>query len=113
MNLLKRICDLKSIAMDIDARYFFFIFNAAELNLRCIRTRLTFIRNIFFLNRISDLRIDFVLRCYTVLLILHIQVLRTEFVFYSIFLTFARGVLLPAFFFVVGVSAKSHMLVEK
>jgi hypothetical protein len=32
----------------------------------------------FVLNRVCDLKIDFVLRCYTLLLILHIQVLRTE-----------------------------------
>ena len=32
----------------------------------------------FFSNRISDLKLDFVLRWYTVFLILHVQVLRTE-----------------------------------
>jgi hypothetical protein len=39
----------------------------------------------FVLNRISDLKIDFVIRCYTVFLILHVQVLRTEVLLYCIF----------------------------
>ena len=69
----------KSIVIDIDARYFVsLIFIAAERNLCCTRFCLTLIRDIFVLNRIPDLKIDFVLRCYTVLLILHVQVLRTE-----------------------------------
>jgi len=45
--------------------------------------------------------------------ILHIPVLRTEFVLYSICLTFARGILVPAFFVVVGVSSQSHMCFSK
>ena len=86
---------------------FFHILNFVER--RYTRLCLTLIRDIF-VNRISDYKIDFVWLSHAVFHILHIPVLRTEFVLYSICLTFARGVPFPAFFVdVCGSRAKSHM----